>query len=293
MKLSPVTIYVFGLSAAALPLAYGYFWQYQPKKAEADAIAEVFNEEQATAAKYEDAKKTVDEAMNKVNSQAAAWRSIVATRTPPTTVASGGINLAVNAYQLSVDTRKFRNSMQSAVNRQLKQGGVRVLSGPTVAGISEDQPVSTILTTFYNFPQPYAFPVVVRDLGAVQVEGTYEQIMNNVRSWANMPRYLAVADGLRLEGTAPLLRGTYNVTIVGFIRANNFFATPKEAAASGGGAAGGFPGGPGGLPGGIPGFGGPGGPRGGPPGGMPGMPGSMRGPGGPPSAPTSAGAAGR
>lgn len=286
MKLSPSTIYVIGFSASALPLAYGFFHQYQPKTKEAAEYARVFEEERATAEQFPQAKKAVDEVMVQVNQQGQAWRQIVATRTPPTNVGQGGINLAVNPWQLSVDTRRFRNSMQRAVNNQLRRGGVRVLSGPTVAGISEDAPVSTILTTFYNFPQPYAFPVVIRDLGAVQVEGTYEQIMANVRSWATMPNYLAVADGLRLEGTAPTLRGTYNVTVVAFIRANEVFPNVPEGAGGGTQAGGAGMGGPG-LMGGPPGMTGMGGRPGMPPGmgGPPGMAGGMgRPPGGlPPS----------
>ena len=86
--------------------------------------------------------------------------------------------------------------------------------------------------------------------------------MDNVRAYKTMPHYLAVADGLRIDGTSPNLTGTYNLTIVGFIRAKKIAPAVNEgaaAAATGGfGGTGGFPGGPGG-PGG---FGGPGGPGG-------------------------------
>jgi len=268
MKLSPWTIYIIGGSVAVLPIAYGFFYQFLPKQQEADMVEKTVGELKAVAEKFPDAKKKVDQALQKANASASEWQAIALTRTPPTTVSQGGINLAVDAWHLSVDTKAFRNSMQIAVNKQMLKGGVKVINGPVVEGIGDDTPVGTILSSFYNFPQPYAFPVVIRDLGTVTVQGTLAQIEANMRSWANMPHYLAVADGLSLTGTSPTLTGTYNVTIVGFIRAHDVFPNVPELSGGGGGARGA----------GFGGFGGPGGPPGMPGGmGMPGMPGGPRG----------------
>ena len=81
------------------------------------------------------------------------------------------------------------------------------------------------------------------------------QIMANVRAYKSMPRYLAVADGLAISGTSPNLTGTYNLSIVGFIRtASSIFPADTSAATAPGGAPG-APGAPGlqlaasGLPG--------------------------------------------
>jgi hypothetical protein len=146
-------------------------------------------------------------------------------------VSRGGINLNVNAFQLAVDTRRFRNNVQRAVNKQVISGGVKVLSLAPIPGIDVNAPANSILASYYNYPT-IAFPVVIYDLGQVEVEGTYEQILANVRSWSRMPRYLAVADGLTLSGTAPRLRGTYNVSIVGYIRTNGIFPPVPEAASA-------------------------------------------------------------
>ena len=92
-----------------------------------------------------------------------------------------------------------------------------------------------------------------------------------------MPNYLAVADGLRLDGTSPNLTGTYNLTIVGFMRTKSLAPDVPEGAAvastgmqgMGGTGMSGIP--PSGMPAGIGTRGGPGGrPMGAMPGAAPG-----------------------
>jgi hypothetical protein len=114
--------------------------------------------------------------------------------------------------------------------------------------------VNEVLRTFYNYP-PFAFPVVILDLGQVTVRGTYDQIKANYKAYSKMSRYLAIADGLQLEGTGATLTGTYNLSVVGFIRGKKI-APPIGDAAGAAPAAGGIPG----LPPGVTPFGGPGGP---------------------------------
>jgi hypothetical protein len=280
MKLSPITIYILGVAVAIIALSFAFFHQFIPNSADAASYAERRAELEAEANKLPDSKRKVEQAKQMVRAQAAAWRSIAATRTPPQNVNQGGINLAVNAWQLSVDVRKFRNSIQKAVNAQVRKGGVRVVNGPLVPAPDINAAVSGqggLLTSYFNFPV-YPFPVVIFDLGQVTVQGTYQQILANVRSYKNMPRYLAVTDGLQISGTSPNLTGTYNLSILGYIRGKDVFPPVPEAAAGGAGGGGGFggPGGPpGGFPGGFPGapggpagaFGGPGG-RSGPPAGI-------------------------
>jgi hypothetical protein len=206
-----------------------------------------------------------------IKAKAAEWNAIAATRTPPASIAAGGITLAQNAFQLSEDTRKYRNSVQRAVNAQLRKGGVKVVNGPLIPIPDPNAPANSLLLSFYNYPSA-GFPVVIFDLGTVTVQGNYDEIMSHVRAYKNMPRYLAVTDGLRIDGTSPNLTATYNLSIVGYIRSNVVYGQAPEGQS---GQAGGAPaGGPpmGGPPMGGPPMGGPpmgGAPRGGP-GGMPG-----------------------
>jgi hypothetical protein len=44
-----------------------------------------------------------------------------------------------------------------------------------------------------------------------------------------MPNYLAVADGLQLSGTTPTMTGTYNLTLVAYIRGTEVAPTVPES----------------------------------------------------------------
>jgi hypothetical protein len=252
MKLSGLTIFLIGLSVALIAISYAFFHKWQPNMTEKQSYVTLAEQLQNEINKRPMAQKRVDDAKAMVEERAAKWRETVASRTPSTSLASGGIDLSVNAWQLTVDAPKFRNSIQRAVNAQVKRGGVRVISGPEVPDPEES--ASSVLASYFNYPA-IKFPVVIFDLGTVTVQGTYEQILTNVRSWTNMPKYLAVADGLQLSGTAPTLTGTYNLTIVGYIRGTEIFPPVPE------GAAGAAPGGGGGAPPGGGGRGGGGGGR--------------------------------
>src|SRR5579884_2549189 len=119
MKLSPLTIYIVGLMLTLPILAFGFFMNWLPNNAEADLNQQVLDKINEEAGKMNQAKKRQQDAISKVNQAATDWQRIVVDRTPPQNLAQGGINLAVNAFQLSVDTQKFRNSIQRAVNAQV------------------------------------------------------------------------------------------------------------------------------------------------------------------------------
>lgn len=294
MKLSSLTIYIIGFFLAFAIAAYGLCQHYLPNTQETEMNKTVLEQLETEANKQKAADDRKDDAVAKVIAADKAWGNLIRPRSLKPSLAQGGIDLTVNRWQLSVDVRKFRNSVQRQVNRQLRVGGVEVLSGPYVPGTGVDEPVNRILETTFNTP-PYSFPVVIYDLGQVQVRGTYKQILNHVRAWSRIPNFLAVADGLALTGTSPTLIGTYNLQVVGFIQKKGISPTVPELASAAGGAAGGFggfggPGGPGGAggPGGS-GFGGPSGGFG-----RPGAPGMGGGPGGPggvamPGAPSAGG----
>jgi type II secretory pathway component PulM len=267
MKLGPIAIYAFGIMVCLIAVFWGVFHEYMPNSADAkayDANTQLQNDQ---AAQQGAADKRVKKALAMMKVKDDAWQTVVQTSTPGKTVGSGGIDLSVDAFQLAIDTQAFRNNIQRAVNAQIKKGGVKVLQAPEIP-VPDVNESNSLLASFYNFPA-LSFPVVIFDLGQIRVQGTYQQIMDNVRAYKNMPHYLAVCDGLALTGTAPILTATYNVTIVGYIRGQEIYPPVPEAAASTTGAGfGGIGGGPGmGMPPGLggPGFpGGPGGRRGGP-----------------------------
>ena len=246
------TIWLIFISFSLIVLAAGYFRFWAPNQETIQNKVTVYNAYVAETNKVATAVKKKDTAAKAIQVAQATWLPFVETKTPLQGVGQGGININVNQYQLLLDTKKFRDSVQVALNNQLKKGGVRVLSGPRIPGVTDQDAPNGVLASYYNYPSA-PFPVVIHDLGQVTVEGTYEQILENVRSWAAMPRYLAVAHNLALSGTAPRLTGTYDLTIVGYIRYDGIYgpvpdgggaAAPAGGAAQGRGPVGGPVGGP-------------------------------------------------
>lgn len=237
MKLSALPIILIGLAVGIVALSYAYFHEYAVNTTQAQYYNENADALEAEAGKMGQAQKRVEQAKKMVREKEDAWSQVVATRTLPANLPGGGINLNQDAWHLVIDARKFRNNIQRAVNAQLLKGGVTVVNGPEVPYPSES--ATDILANYFNYP-PMPFPVVRYDLGTVTVRGTYKQICDNVRAWKSMPHYLAVADGLAFTGTSPLLTGTYNLSIVGYIEVNGIYPAVPEgagatAAATGGG----------------------------------------------------------
>lgn len=222
MKLSPLTLYVIGFfvvfAAAMVSLS-----MFLPNIEEAKNYNEHANLYIDEAMKQPQANKKVELAIAEVNKMGAEWQQVVAVKTPPNHLPNG-INLNVNRWQLTNDSVIFRNSMQRAVNAQMKRGGVKVITGPSIP-----PPPNTAgkIVEYYNYPA-IKFPVLIFDLGQVTVQGSTSQIMQNMRAWSNMPNYLAVADGLQLSGTSPTMTGRYNVTIVAYIRGDKISGPVPE-----------------------------------------------------------------
>ncbi len=240
MKISALPILLIGLAVAVVALSYAFFHEYARNTKQAEyyvAQKEAYDLEAGQLAK---AKKRTADAEKMVREREEIWGRIAAARTLPGNPPLG-MNLNQNAWQLVVDSRKFRNQVQRALNAQLKRGGVTVLNGPAIPFPDDNAP--GILANYFNYPA-VPFPVVIYDLGAVTVRGTYSQITANVRSWSTMPNYLAVADGLQITGTSPNLTGTYNLSIVGYLNVSGIYPPVPEGGAPGGGnAPGGGPGG--------------------------------------------------
>lgn len=241
------TIWLIFLSFSAIALCTGLFFFWLPRQEETRLKVENHNAYVAEAAKLPQALKKKKVAAEAIALAEAKWKPFVERRTPSQNTNAGGINVNVNPYQLLLDTKKFRDSVQIALNRQLKVGGVTVVSGPAIPGVTDQDAPNSVLASYYNYPTS-PFPVVIYDLGQVTVQGTYEQIMENVRSWADIENYLAVTQGLALSGTAPRLTGTYNLSLVGYIRYDGIFGPVPDGA--GAPAAGGGAGAPPGIPGG-------------------------------------------
>lgn len=249
---------LFSVAISLVVLSWAFFHEYQPKTTYAAAVDDYTAKLTAEAGKLPATKKKLENARLEVQKKAAEWQQIVAVRTPPESLSQGGIDMSVTPYQLTVDARKFRDSVQQAVARQLRKGGVTIISGPEVQMPTDD--ATTIVSDFFNYPAA-RFPVGIYQLGTVTVRGSFDQISNHLAAWSSMPNYLAVTDGLALTGTSPNLTATYNLVVIAFIRGQ---VMPPAVPA------GGAPAGPAGFGGGPPQFGGP-------PGGIPGVPPGGRG----------------
>lgn len=240
MKMGAMPIFSIGLALFLIFIGFG-LREYLPNTEDAKNRADIASKYETEAAKLGKARQRKKAAEEIVQAKADEWQKVVAARTPP------HIDLKKHAWQLVVDSQKYRNDIQVAVNAQVKKGGVTVINGPVVP--FPDQDASRIVSTYYNYPV-IPFPVLIFDLGTITVQGTYEQIKANVKGWSEMPNYLAVADGLTLNGTSPVLTASYSVSMVGYVRGEAIYpAVPQGTAPTGGAAAGG---------GGTPGGGGPG-----------------------------------
>lgn len=254
-KLSHWTWIWIGLSISLAALSYGYFQHWSPNMAEKKSFDEQKEKLEAIVSLRGRAQTRVNDVSKEVIAASDQWSDIVLQKTPQQGLRNGGIDLSVNPWQLVVDAPKFRDSIQAAVNRQVRTGGIKVITAPTIRPFSQD--ATSILAADFNYPA-LSYPIMFFDLGTITVRGTMQQIMANFESWANMPNYMAVSHGLRFNGTSPVLTGTYQVSMVAYIRSDKVgAAVPEGPAPSGGGSGGGGMGG---------GLGAPGGPGGGPPG---------------------------
>lgn len=249
MKISGPAILTIGVCVALIAVGFAYFFHWAPNTAEAGYAQEFEALLDTEIAKEAQAQRRVDDARAKVMELSDQWQAVVAQKTPPEELSKGGISLGVNPYQLTVDAPKFRDSLQRRVNQQLKVGGVTVVQGPRIPDPTTDS--NSILASYFNYPAA-TFPVCVFNLGTVTVRGNYDQISRNIRSWANVQGYMAVADNPVITGTSPRLTATYALTIVAYVRGQELPPVLASAAPAAAGTAGaapfGAPGDPGGPP---------------------------------------------
>lgn len=237
MKIGFWTVLIWGIAIGLVAVAYGWFHHMSPNSVETQYNKDVGDQLDQIIAQKGRAEARVQRANEIVAERERLWAQIVSVKTPPASVAAGGINLARAPFDLLLDVRTYRNSIQTAVNTQVKKGGVRVLTGPELPQPPSDP--GAVVASFFNYPA-VPFPIVMYDFGTVVVEGTYEQIIENVKSWKDMPNYMAVTHGLSFTGTSPVLTARYNVSMIGYIRGNVIYTGipggGAAAAAPGGGA---------------------------------------------------------
>lgn len=241
MKISAWAILLVGFCVAAVALSYSYFKIYSPNQVDIANHVVRADQLQAVIALRPKAEQRVRQAQEVVAQRENRWNQIVATKTAPPRLSQGGINLAVNAYQLPMDVRTYRDNLQLLINRRMLIGGVTVVgTGPEVPMIPQE--ARAILSGFFNYPA-IPFPVVILDLGTITVQGTYDQIIRHVKAWKDLPNYLAVTTGLNFTGTSPILTARYQVSLVGYIKGDVVYPVPPgggsaaPAPAGGGGPA--------------------------------------------------------
>ncbi len=227
LRLGTLTVLIMAISISLAILSWSYFWHYQPDidtAKDQTALAKSLHDNASTAPQAEVRKEKAQTQVAQVFEQ---WRNIVVNHAPPASTAAGGINLDISSLYMPVYAHQFRNSLQMAVNKQVLIGGVKVIAGPTVPDPGDSG--AEIISNFFNYPA-IPFPVVIFDLGQITVQGSYQQIKANVEAWASMPNYFAVADGLALNGTSPILTGTYSVSMIGYIRGKSIYPGMPVAA---------------------------------------------------------------
>lgn len=209
-KISGWVWVVVGIFLGLTVISYGLFQHYLPDKEEAELLNTYESQLQTEANKLAATQRRIDNSVARVEETAKQLNEVIDAKIVDENVF---IDLTVEPHQLVVNAPSYRDKVQRAVNTQVRRGGVTVVQGPLVPFPAGEPNVQQ---SFFNYSR-LPFPVVVFELGTVTVRGSFDQISANVKAWADMPNYFAVASGLAITGTSPALTGTYNVVIVGFI----------------------------------------------------------------------------
>ncbi|MER3414231.1 MAG: hypothetical protein C4341_08375 [Armatimonadota bacterium] len=225
--MSKVSAYVWVVCGVVLMgVTWAGFWWLKigPERGEVAAYREVNAklDEIISQPSREQARDRVAKALEAVNAAQIEWKRIAETKTP----SRGRFNLLDHRWQLTVNARQWHSGVEADLKRWIGRSGVRVLSPTNEAGeVGPFVPYPTdnaneLVESYFNYPAlPY--PVAIWDLGTITVEGTYEQIVRHVRSWNDIPGYIASVRGLSITGTNNRLRGTYNLIVIAYINTDN------------------------------------------------------------------------
>jgi len=202
-----------------------YFLKIKPELAEVNMLADKSKEldEIISEPSKQAAVERVREALTKVRDAEVQWKQITSWRTPPV----GTLNMTPNRWQLVVNTRRWHGKAESDLNRWVRRGGVTLVTPARIlVPYPTDQP-NELVQYYFNYPA-LPFPVAIWDLGVVTVQGTWDQIMQNVRSWSQVPGYIVSVRGLSVTGTGSRLAGTYGLTAIVYVNTPYVSGGPAE-----------------------------------------------------------------
>jgi hypothetical protein len=224
-KLSPLAYVVVGIVLMLMIFTGFYFLKIGPELKEIDMYADKSTELDGIIS--EPSKKAaverVREALTKVRDAEVQWKQVTSWRTP----AAGTFNMTPNRWQLVVNARRWHGKAEADLNRWVRRNGVTLVTPPRLlVPYPTDQP-NELVQFYFNYPA-LPFPVAIWDLGTITVQGTWDQIMNNVRSWSQVPGYIASVRGLSVSGTGSRLTGTYGLTVVVYVNTPYISGGPAE-----------------------------------------------------------------
>lgn len=224
-RLSPLTFAIVGFVLVAMIFSGFFFLKIKPEREEIGYYAEKSLELEGIISQDSRSRavERVRNAMQKVRDAEVAWKQVTTWRTP----SAGTFNMTPNRWQLVVNTRRWHGRAESDLNRWVRRNGVALVSPPRLlVPYPTDQP-NDLVQYYFNYPA-LPFPVAIWDLGTVTVQGTWAQIMQNVRSWSTIPGYIASVRGLSITGTGSRLQGTYGLTVVVYVNTPYVSGGPAE-----------------------------------------------------------------
>lgn len=227
-RLSPLSYVVVGFVLMLMIFTGFYFLKIRPELAEVNMYADKSQELNGIISKpsQDKAVERVREAMSMVRDAEVQWKQVASWRTP----SFGTLNMTPNRWQLVVNTRRWHGKAEADLNRWARRGGVTVVSpARLLVPYPTDQP-NDLVQFYFNYPA-LPFPVAIWDIGTVTVQGTWDQIMQNVRSWSLIPGYIVSVRGLSVTGTGSRLTGTYALTAVVYVNTPYVSGGPAEGGA--------------------------------------------------------------
>jgi len=225
MNVSATSIRVAYISFSFTLMSFVYFMHYAPSTETLSQYENYINQLELQRMRLPAAKKRIKKTLDEIKTTSDKWESIIKLKTPPLSLIDGGIDLSVNRWQLTVNARKFRDNAQELINNHMKSRNIKVISGPLIPTPTSE--ASKIVEDYFNYPA-IPFPVVIFDLGEISVQGNTEQIESHIKSWNNLPRFMALTHNLKLSGTSPKILATYDLSIIGYIRGNEISSYVPE-----------------------------------------------------------------
>jgi hypothetical protein len=227
-RLSALTFAIVGFVLMAIIFAGFWFLKINPEREEIHYYAAKSLELDAIISQdsRNRAVERVRNALQQVRDAEIAWKQVTSWRTP----AAGTFNMTPNRWQLVVNARRWHGKVENDLNRWVRRNGVTLVNPPRLlVPYPTDQP-NELVQYYFNYPA-LPFPVTIWDIGTVTVQGTWDQIMQNVRSWSTIPGYIASVRGLSLTGTGSRLQGTYGLTVVAYVNTPYVSGGPGEGGA--------------------------------------------------------------